>query len=85
MRIGDLSEDLVPSFSLIDPFLVVIDASIVILSQEQHVSVVFDLLKCLGAVLVVGDDCSFVRCKAVGVGPEQIEDGAVLERDFSDC
>lgn len=60
--IGYLPEDLVPSLSLVDPFLVVIDASIVILGQKQHVSVILDLLKGLGAVLVVGYDCPLVRC-----------------------
>ena len=53
-----------------------------LLGDEQHVPVVFDLLKCLQAVLVVLYGCLVIGSEFVGLSPQQGQDSSVPEGDL---
>jgi hypothetical protein len=70
LSMGQLTVDLKLVLPLIHLRLIVLNTPVVILGQQQHIAVIFDLFKGLQAVTVILDDCLFAETKSVGLGPE---------------
>ena len=60
LRIGYFGIDLISGISLFNPALVVLDAPVVFLSEEEDIPVVFDLVERPRAVLIVGNYSLFM-------------------------
>jgi hypothetical protein len=57
----------------------------VLLCQQQHITVILYQPVGLGAVLIIGDDCSFMGRQVFWLCPEEVEDSTIPECDLADC
>jgi hypothetical protein len=62
----------------VDLRLIILDTSVMLLSDQQNVSVIFDIIESLQAKLIILHDCSITGRQFFIFGPEQRQNRSVL-------